>query len=138
VGRYLKNNSTLTLKRLQERLNRAKLEAQVFVHPEQGDMTAKLGVAAAFELSWYDKNLSEEENLSEEAKELGCRISLFAPAPINWSLLEACYLGQAVWSVEQIENLQGEDYQNFLQQELERLKSEGEEIDSLEEFDGKV
>jgi hypothetical protein len=125
VGRSLKNNSSLTLVRLQERLNRTKLQAQAFVPPEQGDMTAKLGVAAAFELSWQD------EKLTEEAKELGCRLSLFAPAPINWSLLEACYLGTQVWLVEQVENLEGEDYQSF----LEWVKEENE---SLEEAGDKV
>jgi tetratricopeptide (TPR) repeat protein len=34
--------------------------------------------------------------------------------------------------------LQGEDYQSFLQQELERLKNKGGEIESLEEVDEKV
>jgi tetratricopeptide (TPR) repeat protein len=41
----------------------------------------KRGVAAAFELSW--------EELSENAKQLGCLLSLFALAPIPWSLVES-------------------------------------------------
>jgi tetratricopeptide (TPR) repeat protein len=128
VGRFLKNNSPLTLVRLQERLNRTKLQAEAFIHPEQGDMTAKLGVAAAFELSWQD------EKLTEEAEELGCRLSLFAPAPINWSLLEACYLGTQVWSVEQVENLEGEDYQRYLEQVKEENESLEETGDKVQEW----
>ena len=125
VGRYLKNNSTLTLVRLQERLQRAKLEAKVFADPQKGDMTAKLGVAAAFELSWGD------EKLTEEAKELGCRLSLFGPAPIPWQLVEECYFGKKVWLVELIEKLREEDYQSY----LERVKEEDE---SLEEVNDKL
>jgi plasmid maintenance system killer protein len=132
VGRYLQNNSPLTLVRLQERLNRAKLKAQAFVHPEQGDMTAKLGVAAAFELSWQD------EKLTEEGKELGCRLSLFAPAPIPWLLVEACYLGKELWAVEQVENWQGAERQSFLYQQLERLNRQGEKIETIEEAEEKV
>ena len=38
------------------------------------------GVAAAFELSW--------EELTKSAQKLGCLLSLFALAPIPWSLVE--------------------------------------------------
>ncbi|MHC5728996.1 MAG: tetratricopeptide repeat protein, partial [Nostoc sp.] len=44
------------------------------------EMTAKLGVAAAFELSW--------RRLQENAQVLGCLLSLFALAPIPWNLVE--------------------------------------------------
>ncbi len=45
-------------------------------------MTAQLGVAAAFELTWA--------RLPKEAQQIGCRLSLFANAPFGWELVEAC------------------------------------------------
>jgi len=44
------------------------------------------GVAAAFELSW--------EELTESTQELGCLLSLFALAPIPWSLVESSAVGK--------------------------------------------
>jgi hypothetical protein len=40
------------------------------------------GVLAAFELSWQE--------LEDNDKQLGCLLSLFAPAPIPWKLVEQC------------------------------------------------
>jgi tetratricopeptide (TPR) repeat protein len=53
-----------------------------------------LGVAAAFELSW--------ETLSESAKPLGYLLSLFAAAPIPWSLVEQCLADQDPETLEEI------------------------------------
>lgn len=44
-------------------------------------MTANLGIAAAFELSWQE--------LDAAAQQLGSLLSLFALAPIPWSLVES-------------------------------------------------
>ena len=77
VGRYLASKPDLTLVRMQERLG---LEAQPLVKVEAG-MTGKLGIAAAFELSWQE--------LDASAQQLGSLLSLFALAPIPWSLVEA-------------------------------------------------
>src|SRR4028118_671545 len=46
-------------------------------------MTARLGVADAFELSW--------EPLDENAQFLGCLLSLFASADIPWDLVKLAY-----------------------------------------------
>jgi len=80
VGRYLEGKPDLSLARMKERLEAKRLEARALVNPEAG-MTADFGVAAAFELSWQE--------LSEAAQQLGCLLSLFALAPIPWSLVES-------------------------------------------------
>ncbi|NEO70794.1 MAG: tetratricopeptide repeat protein [Moorea sp. SIO3H5] len=87
VGRYLDIHPSLTIAKVQKRLEKKKLAARALLDPtEQGEITAQLGVAAAFELSWED--LKE----SPEAQQLGCRLSLFAQAPFDWSLVESCVI----------------------------------------------
>ncbi|PSF34939.1 tetratricopeptide repeat protein [Aphanothece hegewaldii CCALA 016] len=98
VGRYLAGDQELTIEKVQKRLESKSLAAKALILKNQGDTTAQLGVAAAFELSW--------EQLSEQAKELGCRLSLFAPAPIQWSLVEQCVIktgNTEAWEDEQEE-----------------------------------
>lgn len=82
VGRYLELRPTLTIVKTIERLEKRKLAAKALISQEQADMTAQLGVAAAFDLSW--------EDLPPKAQQLGCRLSLFAPASFDWSLVESC------------------------------------------------
>ena len=82
VGRYLYQHPTLKLTEVQEQLKDKRLEAQALCE-QQPDMTAELGVAAAFELTW--------STLSEEAKHLECLLSLFAAAAtFDWTLVEQC------------------------------------------------
>jgi len=81
VGRYLARKPDLSLAAMLQRLQQKRLAARAFCQTDD-DMTAKLGVAAAFELSW--------ETLSESAKSLGYLLSLFAAAPIPWLLVEQC------------------------------------------------
>ena len=83
VGRYVKKRKISLaeeLRRLEDKgLGHPSLEV-----PENNStwtQNIKRGVAAAFELSW--------EELSESAQELGCLLSLFALAPIPWSLVES-------------------------------------------------
>jgi tetratricopeptide (TPR) repeat protein len=78
VGRYLQRKQDLSLAKMRERL---KLEHQSLQEPSE-EMTARLGVAAAFELSWQE--------LDEVARQLSCLLSLFALAPIPWTLVEQC------------------------------------------------
>ncbi|MBI4781936.1 MAG: tetratricopeptide repeat protein [Oscillatoriophycideae cyanobacterium NC_groundwater_1537_Pr4_S-0.65um_50_18] len=61
-------------------------------------MTASLGVAAAFELSWQE--------LKPSAKELAAWLSLFALAPIAWTLVEACL---PEWDAEDLEDVRDQD-----------------------------
>ncbi|MEO0011967.1 MAG: hypothetical protein RLZZ535_356, partial [Cyanobacteriota bacterium] len=110
VGGYVKQRKIS----LAEELRR--LEEKGLGHPSMGvpenDRTwtsnIKNGVKAAFELSWSE--------LSEDAQQLGCVLSLFALAPIPWSLIESAAVGQDPENLEtariELENLhllQGED-----------------------------
>ena len=79
VGRYLARKPDLSLAAMLQRLQKKRLAAQALCQTDD-DMTAQLGVAAAFELSW--------ETLSESAKSLGYLLSLFAAAPIPWFLVK--------------------------------------------------
>ncbi|MDX2212034.1 MAG: tetratricopeptide repeat protein [Oculatellaceae cyanobacterium bins.114] len=82
VGRYLARKPDLSLETLWQRLQDKKLEAKVLKDATL-EMTASLGVAAAFELSWQD--------LEEPAQRLASLLSLFALAEIPWTLVEACH-----------------------------------------------
>ena len=81
VGRYLAWKQDWSLAKLREKLEERELQARALTRIEEG-MTASLGVASAFELSWQE--------LSEEAQELACLLSCFALAPIPWERVEAC------------------------------------------------
>ena len=75
VGQYLAERNNLPLEKMQERLKQKRLEQRALVKPTI-EITAQLGVAAAFELSWQE--------LSEETQLLAYFLSLFALAPIPW------------------------------------------------------
>lgn len=92
VGRYLVRKPDLLLATILQRLQDKGLAAQALCQTEN-DMTAQLGVAAAFELSW--------ETLSESAQSLGYLLSLFAAAPIPWSLVEQCLVDQDPETLEE-------------------------------------
>ena len=76
VGWHLAQRPELRVVTLLQRLEDKRLAAKALMktHPE---MTATLGVAAAFEVSW--------EPLSAEAKTLAGLLGLFAAAPIDWA-----------------------------------------------------
>ncbi len=110
VGRYIKKRKIS----LAEMLRR--LEEKGLAHPSlivnENDPTwtlnVKRGVAAAFELSWSE--------LSDDAQQLGCLLSLFALAPIPWSLVERAAseqdqeeLEDARVELENLHLLQGEE-----------------------------
>jgi tetratricopeptide (TPR) repeat protein len=92
VGRYLARKPDLSLTVMQQRLQDKRLVA-LALRQTDADMTARLGVVAAFELSW--------ETLSESAKSLGYLLSLFAAAPIPWLLLEQCLADQDPETLEE-------------------------------------
>ena len=93
VGRFLTRKPDLSLAAMLQRLQEKRLAARALCQTDD-DMTAQLGVAAAFELSW--------EVLSESAKPLGYLLSLFAAAPISWSLVEQCLADQDPETLEEI------------------------------------
>ncbi|MDZ8238801.1 MAG: tetratricopeptide repeat protein [Nostoc sp. ChiQUE01a] len=79
VGRYLILDEDLSLAEILQQLKDEGLTNEAIDEAPQ-EMTAKLGVAAAFELSW--------RRLQKNAQVLGCFLSLFALAPIPWKLVE--------------------------------------------------
>jgi tetratricopeptide (TPR) repeat protein len=81
LGRFLARKPDWTIARLLKALEDNRLEAKALIVPESG-MTAKLGVAAALELSWQE--------LDEAERELACVLGMFAIAPIPWYLVEQC------------------------------------------------
>jgi len=93
VGRYLVRKPDLSLATMLQRLQEKRLAARALCQTEN-DMTAQLGVAAAFELSW--------ETLSQSARSLAYLLSLFAAAPIPWSLVENCLADQDLETLEEI------------------------------------
>ena len=103
VGRYLRRKRTLYLAKMLERLQSQRLEAGALQEAEAG-MTARRGVAAAFELSWAE--------LNPPARTLGCLLSVFALAPIPWELVAECLPD---WDEEDLEDCR--DYE-LLQQSL--------------------
>jgi tetratricopeptide (TPR) repeat protein len=130
VGRYVKKRK-ISLAELLQRLEKKGLQHKA-LDVDKNDRTWTLnvnrGVATAFELSW--------EELSEEAKQLGCLLSLFALAPIPWDLVESVETGQdaedleeARVELESLHLLQGEGtyrlhqlIREFLQGKLEQLE----------------
>jgi tetratricopeptide (TPR) repeat protein len=81
VGRYLARKQDLSLAEMLRRLEKKRLEERSLSQFED-DMTAQQRVQAAFELSWQE--------LNDTDKQLACLLSLFAPTPIPWVLVELC------------------------------------------------
>jgi tetratricopeptide (TPR) repeat protein len=97
VGRYLAADPDLTITEMLRRLEQKGLSVQALAETEQG-MTGKLGVKAAFELSW--------QSLNEKGQELGYVLSLFAEAPIPWKLVEECLPESDTEELEGVRNKQ--------------------------------
>lgn len=88
VGCYLEQQPNLSLQKMLLRLHKQQLSHQLLLRREDDptrNLTTGRGIAAAFELSW--------QLLNEDAKELGCLLSMFALAPIPWAQVESV-LGQ--------------------------------------------
>ncbi|MDZ8106042.1 MAG: tetratricopeptide repeat protein [Nostoc sp. DedQUE12a] len=110
VGRYVKKRK-ISLAEMLRRLEAKKLTHESLARDEKDrtwTLNVKRGVAAAFELSW--------DELNDDAKELGVLLSLFALAPIPWTLVESVETEKAAEQLEdsrvELESLhllQGED-----------------------------
>jgi tetratricopeptide (TPR) repeat protein len=110
VGRYVKKRK-ISLAEMLRRLEKKGLKHESLERDNNDPawtLNIRRGVAAAFELSW--------EELSEEAQQLGCLLSLFALAPIPWDLVESVKTGQdaevledARVELESLHLLQGEN-----------------------------
>jgi hypothetical protein len=95
VGRYLEHKQNLSLTEMLQRLEAKGLKQQALKKPEKltSDMTAELGVAAAFDLSWQE--------LNSTAKELSLFLCLFDLVPISWQLVEQCFPEQDTENLEE-------------------------------------
>jgi len=81
VGAYLKNRR-IPLKEMLERLQEKGLSHKALDRDKNSrnwTLNIERGVRAAFELNW--------DELSGDARRLGCRLGLFAAAPIPWELM---------------------------------------------------
>jgi tetratricopeptide (TPR) repeat protein len=110
VGRYLRRKEKLPLATVLQRLQSQRLEARALQEAEAG-MTARRGVAAAFELSWAE--------LKPPARTLGCLLSVFALAPIPWELVAECLPD---WDEEELEDCR--DYELLEQSLLSLVEDE--------------
>ncbi|WP_416666328.1 tetratricopeptide repeat protein [Egbenema bharatensis] len=119
VGRYLAQKPDLTLAEMQRRLEAKRLDANALRQIEDS-MTAQLGVAAAFELSWQE--------LDAVAQEACYLLSLFALAPIQWQWVEQCFPERDPEDLEDLRDrqlirlslLQRSDEQTYLLHQLIR------------------
>ncbi|KAM3098834.1 NB-ARC domain-containing protein [Phormidesmis sp. 146-12] len=91
VGRYLASDRFLTLKEMLGLLQAEKLRCEALERLPQYQMTAQLGVRAAFELTW--------KQLDEDSQVVARLLSLFAPDAIPWWLVE--------WIMQRVK---GEEY----------------------------
>jgi tetratricopeptide (TPR) repeat protein len=138
LGRFLARKPDWTINRLLKALDDKRLDANALIAPESG-MTAKLGIAAALELSWQELNEAEQE--------LACVLGMFAIAPIPWLLVEQClakvepdeledtrdngliarsllkWVGKGSYQLHQI-------VQEYFRIKLERRSDQGQEIKS--------
>ncbi|WP_372726704.1 tetratricopeptide repeat protein [Nostoc sp. TCL26-01] len=95
VGRYLARKQDLSLTEMLQRLENKRLdERSLSKSKSEADMTAQRGVSAAFELSWQE--------LEDNAKQLGCLLSLFAAAPLSWNFVEHCVTETDAEDLEEI------------------------------------
>ncbi|RCJ30611.1 NB-ARC domain-containing protein [Nostoc minutum NIES-26] len=135
VGRYVKKRK-ISLAEMLRRLEAKKLAHESLARDEKDrtwTLNIKRDVAAAFELSW--------DELSVDAKELGVLLSLFALAPIPWTLVESVETGK---NVEQLEDsrvkleslhlLQGENSYQLHQLIREFFQLKQAEFNQVEEL----
>jgi Effector-associated domain 10/NB-ARC domain len=120
VGRYLERKPDLSLAEMLQRLEAKGLKQQALQKPDKLtlDMTAELGVAAAFDLSWQE--------LNSTAKELSLFLCIFDLVPISWQFVEQCFPEQDTENLEE-----GRD--DFLIY-LHLLQREGKETYKLHEL----
>jgi Flp pilus assembly protein TadD len=117
VARYLQRKPDLSLAKMRQKLADKLLRHRSMQEPS-AEMTARLGVAAAFELSWQE--------LDNQAKQLGCLLSIFALAPIAWNLVETSL------NIQDSEDL--EDVRDDLLVNLSLLQRTGEETYQLHQL----
>lgn len=132
VGRYLEQERNLSLGKIQSRLQKQGLTHQSAIELEDkstGNLITHSSVVAVFELSW--------QRLTEEARDLGCLLSLFALAPIPWAQVESVvgqlYLPGAL--LGKLLDASATDshakIENLIQSLLENLKKDKNKLEQL-------
>lgn len=116
AGRYVEKRKISLTEELQ-RLEKSGLGHRSLIVKENDPtwtLKIKRGVEAAFELSWSE--------LSTFAQELGCLLSLFALAPISWSLVKETFVEkeeeeveEAIEKLEELHLLEGKDIEQVVQ-----------------------
>ncbi|VEP14583.1 NB-ARC domain protein [Hyella patelloides LEGE 07179] len=116
VGRYLLEDPDLSVAEILEELNEERLDQEA-INPESEDleateMTAKLGVQAAFNLTW--------KRLDLKTKEVGELLSLFEPTVIAWKYVDS--VSESLnWIKKDVKNAKKQLYKRHL---IERLGEE--------------
>jgi tetratricopeptide (TPR) repeat protein len=109
VGNYLKRNETLTVAKMQERLNEKRLAAKGLIKNKKdiGITAAHESLAAAFEVNWDDLMNGSvfTTPTGEYARQLGALLSLFAVAPVVWKWAVDCL---PEWDAEDLEAARNE------------------------------
>ncbi|MBN3948096.1 MAG: tetratricopeptide repeat protein [Nostoc sp. NMS7] len=93
LARYLQRIPDVSLAKMRQKLADKLLTHRSMQEPS-AEMTAQLGVVAAFELSW--------QQLDNQGQKLGCLLSIFALAPIPWYLVERCLPNQDSEDLEDV------------------------------------
>ncbi len=105
VGRYLARKRDLSIAEIQKRLKEKKLQQDALTDRQRRglqEMTAKLNVVAAFDLSWQE--------LSEGAQQVATMLSLFALAPVAWQWVESA---MSEVDPEELENYRDDELLNL-------------------------
>ncbi|MDJ0534164.1 MAG: tetratricopeptide repeat protein [Xenococcaceae cyanobacterium MO_207.B15] len=116
VGRYLVEDPDLSIAEMLEELNQERLENEA-INPESEEleateMTARLGVQAAFNLTW--------KRLDSKTKEVGRLLSLFDSTVIAWKYVES--VSESLnWSKKDVNKAKKQLYKRHL---IERLGEE--------------
>ena len=136
IGRALGRMSQPSIDSVLESVETHSLDEGVLKEPVD-NMTARLGVSKALSLSW--------QTLEDSEKTLACLLSLFAPRPIPWHMVEQCAIALNLESLEQIRDrglmakslltrIDSEHYQlhrlvrDFAHMQLQSQADEGEAI----------
>jgi len=111
VGRYLDLHPSYSIEKVIKKLEGKKLQTRALQNPEEADMNAQLGVAAAFDLSWEDiteELTNKDQELANRFQEVASYLSLFKSEPFVWIFVENGLLGfeESEDREEQIEDLE--------------------------------
>ena len=115
IGRYLVEDADLSIAEMLEELKEERLEYEA-INPESEDienteMTAKLEVKAAFNLTW--------EKLDSKTQEVGELLSLFNPNAIAWKYVESVS-DSLNWKKKDVRNAKKQIYGRNVIKSLEK------------------